>query len=144
MSSLPDEGRARIRASTMWLIAAIILVGVGVAGYAAFLGFPVSTQTRVTAAAVINDGHGLLVRYEVGSSSCEVPGEVTVTETEGTVTVVGSAVDPTGTRVINKGCTDDLYSVVGTVWLAEPLAGRAVLDGDGTEIELSEAAEVLG
>ncbi|WP_277051038.1 hypothetical protein, partial [Ruania albidiflava] len=78
MGTLPEEGRARIRASAMWLIAAVVAVGFGVATYAAFLGFPVSTQTTVTAAAVINDGHGLLVRYQVGSSSCQVPGEVTV------------------------------------------------------------------
>ncbi|WP_022917908.1 hypothetical protein [Ruania albidiflava] len=144
MGTLPEEGRARIRASAMWLIAAVVAVGFGVAAYAAFLGFPVSTQTTVTAAAVINDGHGLLVRYQVGSSSCQVPGEVTVTETEDTVTLVGSAVDPTGTRVVNKGCTDDLYSVVGTVWLEEPLADRTVRDADGTEIELTDPAEVLG
>lgn len=144
MGTLPEEGRARIRASAMWLIAAVVAVGFGVATYAAFLGFPVSTQTTVTAAAVINDGHGLLVRYQVGSSSCQVPGEVTVTETEDTVTLVGSAVDPTGTRVVNKGCTDDLYSVVGTVWLEEPLADRTVRDADGTEIELTDPAEVLG
>ena len=144
MGTLPEEGRARIRASAMWLIAAVVAVGFGVAAYAAFLGFPVSTPTTVTAAAVINDGHGLLVRYPVGSSSCQVPGEVTVTETEDTVTLVGSAVDPTGTRVVNKGCTDDLYSVVGTVWLEEPLADRTVRDADGTEIELTDPAEVLG
>ena len=116
----------------------------GVAGYAAFLGFPVSTPTTVTAAAVINDGRGLLVRYQVGSSSCQVPGEVTVTETAESVTLVGSAVDPTGTRVVNKGCTDDLYSVVGTVWLEDPLAERTVLDDEGTEIPLTTPAEVLG
>ncbi|HLS63749.1 MAG TPA: hypothetical protein VK060_10250 [Ruania sp.] len=144
MGTLPEEGRARIRALAMWLIAAVVAVGVGVAGYAAFLGFPVSTPTTVTAAAVINDGRGLLVRYQVGSSSCQVPGEVTVTETAESVTLVGSAVDPTGTRVVNKGCTDDLYSVVGTVWLEDPLAERTVLDDEGTEIPLTTPAEVLG
>src|SRR5690625_1119888 len=107
MGPLAEEGRARIRASAMWLIAAVVVVGVGLAGYAAFLGFPVTTSTTVTAAAVINEGHGLLVRYQVGSSSCQVPGEVTVTETEETVTLIGSAVDPTGTRVINKGRSEE-------------------------------------
>ena len=144
MGSLPEESRARIRASAMWLIAAIVVVGLGIAGYAAFLGFPVTTPTPVLAAAPVNGGHGLLVRYEVGSSSCQVPGEVTVTETAESVTLVGSAVDPTGTRVVNKGCTDDLYSVVGTVWLEDPLAERTVLDDEGTEIPLTTPAEVLG
>lgn len=143
MGSLPDEGRARIRASVMWLIAAIVVVGLGVAGYAAFLGFPVSTPTTVLAAAPVNDGHGLLVRYEVGSSSCQEPGGVTVDATSTAVTLTGSAVDPTGTRVINKGCTDDLYTVAETVWLAEPLAGRTVLDSSGTELELMDPDEVL-
>src|SRR5699024_6307079 len=47
-------------------------------------------------------------------------------------------------RVVNKGCTDDLYSVVGTVWLEDPLAERTVLDDEGTEIPLTTPAEVLG
>src|SRR5699024_3635636 len=144
MGTLPEEGRARIRASAMWLIAAVVAVGVGVAGYAAFLGFPVSTPTTVTAAAVINEGHGLLVRYQVGSSSCQVPGEVTVTETEETVTLIGSAVDPTGSGLSNNERTDDLDHVVGTVCLDDPLAERTVLDDDGAEIPLASPAEVLG
>lgn len=144
MGSLPEESRARIRASAMWLIAAVVVVGLGIAGYAAFLGLPVSTPTSVLAAAPVNSGHGLLVRYEVGSSSCQVPGGVSVTETEETVTLTGSAVDPTGTRVVNKACTDDLYTVAETVWLTEPLAGRTVLDSSGAELELTGPADVLG
>ncbi|WP_147919064.1 hypothetical protein [Ruania zhangjianzhongii] len=144
MGSLPEEGRARIRASVMWLIAAIVVVGLGIAGYAAFLGFPVSTPTTVLAAAPVNSGHGLLVRYEVGSSSCQIPGGVTLTETDQTITLTGSALDPTGTRVTDKACTDDLYTVAETVWLTEPLAGRTVLDSSGAELELTDPAEVLG
>lgn len=143
MGSLPEEGRARIRASAMWLIAAIVVVALGIAGYAAFLGFPVSTPTAVLAAAPVNSGHGLLVRYEVGSSSCQVPGGVRLTETAESVTLTGTAVDPTGTRVVDKACTDDLYTVTETVWLEEPLAGRPVLDASGAELELTEPAEVL-
>lgn len=144
MGTLPEEGRSRIRASVMWLIAAIVAVGLGVAAYAAFVGFPVSTPTTVTAAALINQGHGLLVRYQVGSSSCQVPGGITVTETASTVTLEGSAVDPTGTKVVDKACTDDLYSVAETVWLEDPLGTRTLLDGSGAELELTDPAEVLG
>lgn len=144
MGTLPEEGRSRIRASVMWLIAAIVAVGLGVAAYAAFLGFPVSTPTTVTAAALINQGHGLLVRYQVGSSSCQVPGGITVTETASTVTLEGSAVDPTGTKVVDKACTDDLYSVAETVWLEDPLGTRTLLDASGAELELTDPAEVLG
>src|SRR5690625_7270737 len=104
MGTLPEEGRARIRALAMWLIAAVVAVGVGVAGYAAFLGFPVSTPTTVTAAAVINDGRGLLVRYQVGSSSCQVPGEVTVTETAESVTLeIGRASCRGGVCISRQG-----------------------------------------
>lgn len=144
MGTLPEEGRSRIRASVMWLIAAIVAVGLGVAAYAAFLGFPVSTPTTVTAAALINQGHGLLVRYQVGSSSCQVPGGITVTETASTVTLEGSAVDPTGTKVVDKACTDDMYSVAETVWLEDPLGTRTLLDASGAELELTDPAEVLG
>lgn len=144
MGTLPEEGRSRIRASVMWLIAAIVAVGLGVAAYAAFVGFPVSTPTTVTAAALINQGHGLLVRYQVGSSSCQVPGGITVTETASTVTLEGSAVDPTGTKVVDKACTDDLYSVAETVWLEDPLGTRTLLDASGAELELTDPAEVLG
>lgn len=144
MGTLPEEGRSRIRASVMWLIAAIVAVGLGVAAYAAFVGFPVSTPTTVTAAAMINQGHGLLVRYQVGSSSCQVPGGITVTETASTVTLEGSAVDPTGTKVVDKACTDDMYSVAETVWLEDPLGTRTLLDGSGAELELTDPAEVLG
>lgn len=144
MGTLPEEGRSRIRASVMWLIAAIVAVGLGVAAYAAFVGFPVSTPTTVTAAAMINQGHGLLVRYQVGSSSCQVPGGITVTETASTVTLEGSAVDPTGTKVVDKACTDDLYSVAETVWLEDPLGTRTLLDASGAELELTDPAEVLG
>lgn len=143
MEKLPEEGRARVRASAMWLIAAIVLVALGVAGYGAFLGFPVSTPTTVLAAAPVNSGHGLLVHYEVGSSSCQVPGGVSVTETDQTVTLTGTAVDPTGTRVVDKACTDDLYTVAETVWLEDPLGERTVQDSSGTELELIEPAEVL-
>lgn len=144
MGTLPEEGRSRIRASVMWLIAAIVAVGLGVAAYAAFVGFPVSTPTTVTAAALINQGHGLLVRYQVGSSSCQVPGGITVTETASTVTLEGSALDPTGTKVVDKACTDDLYSVAETVWLEDPLGTRTLLDASGAELELTDPAEVLG
>lgn len=143
MEKLPEEGRARIRASAMWLIAAIVLVSLGVAGYGAFVGFPLTTQTTVLAAASVNGDHGLLVRYEVGSSTCQEPGGVSVTETDQTVTLTGSAVDPSGTRVVDKACTDDLYTVAETVWLEEPLGGRTVLDSSGTELELVTPAEVL-
>ena len=144
MGELPEEGRARIRASAMWLIAAVVLVALGIAGYAAFFGFPVSTPTTVLAAAPVNNGHGLLVRYEVGPSSCQVPGGVQATETAETITLTTTAVDPTGTRVVDKGCTDDLYTVAETVWLTDPLAGRTVLDSSGAELQLSDPAEVLG
>lgn len=143
MEKLPEEGRARIRASAMWLIAAIVLVALGVAGYGAFFGFPLTTQTTVLAAASVNGDRGLLVRYEVGSSSCQEPGGVSVTETDQTVTLTGSAVDPSGTRVVDKACTDDLYTVAETVWLDEPLGGRTVQDSSGTELELVTPAEVL-
>ncbi|UFU06391.1 hypothetical protein [Ruania halotolerans] len=140
---LPEERRTRLRALMMWVVAGAAVLATLAGIYAVAIGFPVVASTAVTSAAVINDDRALLIRYEVGSSSCHEPFGVEVTETGDTVLLDGRRVDPTGTRQFGKGCTDDLYTVVETVWLEGPLGDRRIVRTDGSELEPVTVAEVL-
>ncbi|SEE72635.1 hypothetical protein [Ruania alba] len=142
-AKLPEERRTRLRALLMWMVAGATVLATLAGIYAVAIGFPVVTSTTVTSVATVNDDHGLLVRYEVGSSSCHDPYGIEVTETDDAVRLDGRRVDPTGTRVFGKACTDDLYSVVETVWLDDPLEDRRIVLPDGTELEPVDVRVVL-
>ncbi|UFU02928.1 hypothetical protein LQF12_15815 [Ruania suaedae] len=140
---LPEERRTRLRAAMLSTFGALTVIAALAAIYALAIGFPVVAPTPVEAVAVVNE-RDLLVRYQVGSSNCHDPYGVQVIETEDTVELQGQRVDPTGTRLIGKGCSDDLLTAVETVRLADPLAGRSIVRPDGTELEPVEQTAVIG
>ncbi|QOR70628.1 hypothetical protein IM660_18935 [Ruania alkalisoli] len=142
-SGLPEERRTRLRAAMLSTFGALTVIAAIAAVYALAIGFPVVSATPVEAVAIAGE-RDLLVRYQVGSSSCHDPNGVEVLETEETVELQGTRVDPTGTRIIGKGCTDDLLSAVETVRLDDPLGDRRIVRPDGTELEPVDQAQVLG
>ncbi|TDE98899.1 hypothetical protein EXU48_01500 [Occultella glacieicola] len=126
----PDENvRRRIRASTLWFVAAILTAAAALIVWALTVGFPVVGDARTDAVAVQGEsGRELVVRYTGGSPGCGDPHSIEVEETQTTVTITTLVVAPHGSR-FNFGCDDVGYVMYQTIRLERPLAERDVIDG---------------
>lgn len=123
---MSDEARDRVRAMSLWLVTAVVLVGVGVGLYAVLVGFDRVRPAPVTRVATTAD-RDLVVEYLGGSPGCGDPYRVDVRETGGEVVLSARVVLPHGTRM-GMSCDDEGVPMIQSVRLAAPLADRTVKD----------------
>ncbi|WP_154796301.1 hypothetical protein [Occultella kanbiaonis] len=144
MDDRDEQVRRRIRASTLWFVAAILTAAAALIVWALTVGFPVVNDARTDAVAVQGDsGREILVRYTGGSPGCGDPHSIEVEETQTTVTITTHVVAPHGTQ-FNFGCDDAGYPMFQTIRLERPLGGRAVFDGPtGATVEVAADVATL-
>ncbi|MFH5823680.1 hypothetical protein [Georgenia sp. AZ-5] len=133
MADLPAAARDRVRAMTLWLVAGIVLVLVGVGIYAVLVGFDRVRSAPVEAVAVA--GHDLVVRYVGGAPGCGDPHHLEVDEDDDAVVVSAFTVARHGTRW-GFACARHDVRMYGTVRLAAPLGERPVRDGARPDTEV--------
>lgn len=120
MERLTGEARDRVRASSLWLVAAVTVVGVIVAIFGIFIGF---AEVRAVPSSVVDvspDGRELTVEYVHGS--CQFPAGVDVAERADVVVLTARVSERTPLR--GRNCTSEAIIVQETVELAAPLGDR--------------------
>lgn len=127
MERLEGEARDRVRAMSLWLVVAIVLLVVIVGLWAIFIGFPEVRPVPSTVAGVSPDGRELTV--ELSHGSCEQPHEVTAEESSDAVIITAYVFERRPLR--GRDCTPIAAVARETVVLKEPLGDRELRDGGG-------------
>ncbi|TRW46123.1 hypothetical protein [Georgenia yuyongxinii] len=140
MEYLSGEAKDRVRAMSLYLVGALVVVGVAVGAYALLVGFDRVSPAAVDAVARTGDPHDLVVQYVGGTPGCGDPERIDVDETTDDVVVTAFTVARHATRQ-GFGCGDVGVIMVQTVRLAAPLDGREVRDGarDGAAVVVHDS-----
>ncbi|KAE8765532.1 hypothetical protein [Georgenia thermotolerans] len=144
MADLPRPARDRVRAMSLYLVCAVVLLGLLLALYAVFVGFDRLHAAPVTAVAVTADGRDLVVEYTGGAPGCGDPHDVTVRESDTAVEVRAVTVARRATR-LGFACPSRAVPLLQTVRLAEPLGAREVRDRTrgGAEVPVTDLKDLL-
>lgn len=144
MADLPRQSRDRVRAMSLYLVCAVVILGLLIALYAVFIGFDRLREAPVTAVAVTGDGRDLVVEYTGGAPGCADPHDVTVAETAEDVELRAVTVARRATR-LGFACPSRAVPLLQTVRLAEPLGERGVRDGNrgGAVVPVTDLADLL-
>ncbi|WP_324649821.1 hypothetical protein [Georgenia sp. H159] len=120
MERLTGEARDRVRATSLWLVAAVTVAGVIIAIFGIVIGF---AEVRVVPSAVVDvspDGLELTVEYP--HSSCQFPAGVDVEEGADVVVITARVSERTPMR--GRSCRAEAVAVQETVVLETPLGER--------------------
>jgi hypothetical protein len=144
MEELSRQARDRVRAMSLYLVCAVVILGLLLALYAVFVGFDRVRAAPVTAVAVTGGGRDLVVEYTGGAPGCGDPHDVGVVETGHAVELTATTVARRATR-IGFTCPSLEVPLLQTVRLAAPLDGRAVRDGarGGAVVAVTDVASLV-
>ncbi|MPV90333.1 hypothetical protein [Georgenia ruanii] len=144
MEELPRQARDRVRAMSLYLVCAVVILGLLLALYAVFVGFDRLHAAPVTAVAATGDGRDLVVEYTGGAPGCGDPHDVTVRESGRTVELRAVTVARRATR-LGFACPSRAVPLLQTVRLAAPLDGREVRDRarGGAVVAVTDPADLL-
>lgn len=127
MERLEGEARDRVRAASLWLIAALVIVFVGWGLWSVYSG--PSGVSVVPSEVVSVSGDGRTVTVELVHGSCQEPAGVTVEEDEDVVLLTARVTEHTPPP--GSACTSQAVVSRASVALADPVGERELRTAAG-------------
>jgi|SRR5690625_497493 len=122
MERLEGEARDRVRATSMWFVAGLVVLGVALGIWAIYVGFLQVVPVPSEVVSVAEDGRSVTVQFAHGS--CQEPAGVDVEETTDAVVLTARVSERNPLR--GRACTAEGGVARETVVLDQPLGERTL------------------